>query len=187
MDEPHLASIHVGMPAQLGGADGERAWVSGIFKTPVSGPIWLGRLNLAGDGQADLRVHGGPDKAVLAYSADHYPFWTGRLPGVDFPYGAFGENFTIAGLTEDSVCIDDVYRVGDAAIYVTQPRQPCWKLARKLGTKEIGPLVIGTGYTGWYFGVMHEGFVRTGDRLTLIHRPNPNWTIRRVNEDVINA
>lgn len=185
MDTPVIVSIQVGKPAEHPASAGEKAWTSGIFKQPVRGQVWLGRLNLAGDGQADLSVHGGAYKAVMAYSAGHYPFWRERLPGIDFPYGAFGENFTIDGLDEDTVYVGDIYRVGDAAIQVTQPRQPCWKLARRLGTREIGPLVIGTGYSGWYFGVVHEGALQAGDTLTLLQRPNPDWTIRRVNDELI--
>jgi MOSC domain-containing protein YiiM len=186
MEDARLVSVQIGMPTRIAPQDGERAWISGIFKTPVRGPIWLHTLNLEGDAQADLRVHGGPFKAVLAYSADHYPFWKERLPGVDFEYGAFGENFTVSGLTEDTVCADDIFRIGQAELCVTQPRQPCWKLARKL-TRDIGPLVIGTGYSGWYLSVLREGYVQAGDAITLLDRPNPDWTIRRVNDDLIQA
>src|SRR5690606_18685860 len=108
----------------------DRPWTTGFFKEPTLGPVWLGRTNLEGDGQADLVHHGGPDKAVLAYSADHYAAWREVLNNPALPFGAFGENFTIEGLKEADVCIGDTWKVGDeATIQLSQPRQPCWKLA----------------------------------------------------------
>src|ERR1700722_16927674 len=128
-----LTSVQVGMPRNYGFEDAadthDKPWTTGFFKAPVDGPIFVGTTNLAGDGQADLKNHGGVDKAVLAYSADHYPRWRDelRLPGM--PFGAFGENLTIAGLKEELVCIRDIFRVGTVTFEVSQPRQPCWKLA----------------------------------------------------------
>lgn len=158
----------------------ERSWTSAIFKEPVEGPIRLGTLHLAGDGQADPRVHGGPEKAVLAYSADHYPLWNADLAPLRLPYGAFGENFTIAGQTEASVCIGDTYSVGEARVQVAQPRTPCWKLARKWDLKDLPARVLDTGRTGWYFRVLQEGEVRRGMAIDLLERPLPQWTVARV-------
>ena len=174
---------------KLFGLDGrDRSWTSGIFKAPISGPVWLGATNLEGDGQEDLKVHGGPDKAVMAYSADHYPFWRSKLTHLpELPYGAFGENFTLGGLTEDNVYMQDIYRIGEAVVQVTDPRQPCWKLARRMQTKEVGPLMIGTGYSGWYFRVLTEGHVEPGLPVELVERPDSFWTIRKFNDDVVYA
>ncbi|MBZ0281898.1 MAG: MOSC domain-containing protein [Anaerolineae bacterium] len=187
-DTPLLISLQVGLPRKVtdtGFTGKASTWESGIFKTPVTGAIWLGETHLAGDGQADLSVHGGPDKAVLAYSADHYPFWQTRLP--DIQYGAFGENFTIAGLTEDTVCINDVYAIGEARVQVSQPRQPCWKLARKLQSRDLPAHVIETGFSGWYFRVLMEGHVEAGQPIELVERSLSDWTITRVNREIIYA
>ena len=120
MSAPLLVSIQVGLPAVRGlpGSDDpmDQTWTSGIVKAPVDGPVWLGRTNLAGDGQADLVNHGGLDKAVLSYAAAHYPGWRRELERPDLPHGAFGENFTVDGLTEDAVCIGDTYTLGDDVV-----------------------------------------------------------------------
>lgn len=180
---PHLLSLQVGMPQEVvtETRQGHMAWTSGIFKAPVEGPVWLGTLNLKGDGQADLTVHGGPDKAVLACSADHYHFWREEFPDIDWQPGAFGENFTIAGLTEDDVCISDIYSIGEAIIQVSQPRQPCWKLAAKLERPTLPKWVIKTGFSGWYFRVLQEGIVAAGQTLQLVERTIPDNTIAAVN------
>ena len=160
----------------------DRPWVTSFFKDPVDGPVWLGLTNLAGDGQADLENHGGPDKAVLAYAAAHYPLWRAELGRPDLPYGAFGENFTIAGLTEATVCIGDVYAIGEARVQVSQPRQPCWKIARRWRIKDLTARVRETGRTGWYLRVLTEGYVEPGLPVTLIERPYPQWTVARATE-----
>lgn len=138
-----LRSIQVGKPRTYAGESDidwmRRPWSTGIFKSLVAAPVRLGATQLEGDGQADLTVHGGPDKAVCVYSADHYAFWRSALgeyiEGAEFPFGAFGENLTLEGVTEDDVCIGDVWAVGDEAgamVQVSQPRQPCWKLAQEV-------------------------------------------------------
>jgi len=183
MSTPLLVSIQVGLPRWHGhpGADDpmDRPWESGFFKQAVDGPRWLGRTNLAGDGQADLVNHGGPDKAVLCYAASHYPAWRAELDRPDLPHGAFGENFTIEGLTEETVHLGDTYRLGDAIVQVSQPRQPCWKLAWRWRLKELTALVERSGRTGWYIRVLEEGEVRAGLGLTLLKRPYPEWTVKR--------
>lgn len=183
MEQPVVLSIQVGLPQERGrdGADDpmDRPWTSAIFKEAVTGPVWLGRTNLEGDRQADRKNHGGPDKAVLLYAASHYPAWRQELGLEAFPFGAFGENFTVAGLTEETVCIGDVLAVGGAVVQVSQPRQPCWKLAFRWRIKDLTARVERTGRTGWYARVLQEGPVRPGDALTLLERPHPAWTAAR--------
>ena len=183
MSTPHLVSIQVGLPRAYGREDADdpmdRPWETGFFKQPVDGPRWLGKTNLVGDGQADLVNHGGEDKAVLCYAATHYPGWRTELQRPDLPHGAFGENFTIDGLTEETVCVGDTYRLGEAVVQVSQPRQPCWKLAWRWRMKELTALVERSGRTGWYIRVLEEGEVRPGLDLTLLDRPYPEWTVKR--------
>lgn len=185
--EAILASIQVGRPRDLGdegAADPmEKPWTSGFCKAPTPGPVALRRTNLDGDGQADLVNHGGPDKAVCCYPESHYAGWRAELGLPEMPFGAFGENFTIAGPSEPDVFIGDVFRVGDAGVIVqvSQPRQPCWKLARRWKIKTLTALVQKSGRTGWYFRVLAEGLVSPGDALTLVERPHPDWSIARAN------
>lgn len=181
---PRLLSIQVGLPrthGTEGAADPhDRPWTTAFYKEPVPGPVALGALGLAGDGVADPRFHGGPDKAVLAYSADHYPFWR-ELLGHALPFGAFGENLTLAGQTEADVCIGDVYALGAVRVQVTQPRQPCWKLARRWRRSDLATLVQENGRTGWYFRVLAEGPVTEERDWGLVERPYPQWTIAEAN------
>lgn len=186
MVTPILSSIQVGAPRQHGREDAtepmERLWTTGVFKEPVAGALWLGTTNLEGDGQADLIHHGGPDKAVLAYSADHYTSWQHELQNPLLPFGAFGENFTIQGLTESDVCIGDIWQVGsDAIVQVSQPRQPCWKLARRWRIKSLALQLQQTGRTGWYFRVIQQGRVEAGMVMTLRNRIHPKWSITQCN------
>jgi MOSC domain-containing protein YiiM len=186
MLEPTVRAIHVGQPHTYGRDDAsdplERVWTTGFVKHPVVGPLWLGRTNLVGDGQADLQNHGGPEKAVCVYAAEHYPFWRATLAKPELPWGAFGENFTVEGLIEAAVCIGDVYAVGDALMQVSQPRQPCWKLARRWRVKDLAAQVQRTGHTGWYFRVLQEGDVAPGQPLRLLERPYAQWSVARANE-----
>jgi len=131
-----------------------------VDKRAVEGPVWLGRENLAGDGQADRQHHGGPDHAVLAYSIDHYPAWREEL-GRELPPGSFAENLAITGRDESTVCIGDTYAIGTALVQVAQPRQPCVKIARRLGIPDLTRRVERTGRTGWYLRVLMR---RRGDR-----------------------
>lgn len=185
---PALLSVQVGAPRALGregAADPmDRPWVTGFFKEPVAGPVWVGRANVAGDGQADRVNHGGPDKAVLAYAAAHYDRWRPELGLPGMPFGGFGENFTVAGLTEQTVCVGDTYRVGggDVRVQVSQPRQPCWKLGRRWRVKDLPNRVIENGRSGWYFRVLAEGPVEGGMPLELLDRPHPEWTVARAND-----
>jgi MOSC domain-containing protein YiiM len=180
-----LSSIQVAMPASYGSENAsdihDRGWTTGFFKTPVEGPVFVGTTNLEGDGQADLENHGGVDKAVLAYSADHYDKWWHEL-GMDMPHGAFGENLTIAGLNEGSVHIGDVFGIGEARFEVSQPRQPCWKLARRWRMHELPGLVVQNGRSGWYLRVLKPGRIARQMAVALLERPNPEWSIARANQ-----
>lgn len=180
---PVLTSIQVGRPrwhGTPGAADPmDRPWSSGFFKEPVAGPVRVAAHHLDGDGQADLENHGGPEKAVLGYSADHYPDWRRELSLPELPFGAFGENLTISGQTEADVCVGDVWRIGPVVLAVTQPRQPCWKLARRWKLKDLPARVVETARGGWYFRVVEEGVIEAGMPVELVERPNPEWTIER--------
>jgi MOSC domain-containing protein YiiM len=180
---PTLLSIQVGLPRTLGtpGADNpmDRPWTSGFFKEPVNTPVRVTRLGIVGDGVADRINHGGPDKAVLAYSADHYPGWSAELGISPLPFGAFGENLTVSHLTEDEVCVGDVWACGELVFEVSQPRQPCWKLARRWRVKDLPARVVESGRSGWYLRVLVEGEIVAGLPFTLTNRPNPDWTVRR--------
>lgn len=182
-----IISLQVGQPAEHTSslADGNSpVWVSGIWKAPVTGRVRLNPTNLDGDQQADLKNHGGPDKAVCCYSADHYAYWQAALglSESQFPPGAFGENWTLAGLTEDTVCIGDIYEVGTARVQVSQPRMPCWKLGRRWERPAL-PLEVQTaGKTGWYLRVREPGEIGAGDALTCLERPLPEWPVARINQ-----
>ncbi|MCU0476072.1 MAG: MOSC domain-containing protein [Anaerolineae bacterium] len=160
--------------------DRESEWTSGIFKQPVAGQVHVGRLNLAGDQQADLKNHGGEHQAVMAYSAEHYDLWRAELPDTAWAYGGFGENFTISGQDEHSVCIGDVYTVGDARLEVSAQRLPCWKLARRWDMKDLTARVERNKRSGWYMRVLQEGAVEAGMSVRLVARPYPNLTIHTV-------
>lgn len=181
-----VVSVQVGVTRDLGHADAsdvfDRSWTTGIFKQTVSGPVFVGADRLAGDEQADPTVHGGRDKAVCAYSADHYPHWVGILWPEVGAFGAFGENLSIAGVTEDDVCVGDIWAAGDIRLEVSQPRQPCWKLGRKWRIHDLPDQVVRTGRTGWYFRVLQQGLITAGTTLTLIDRPAPEWTITAANQ-----
>ena len=181
----YIVSLQVGLPRVVEVKDtptfSGQTWTTGFFKLPVTNPVWLGKLNLDGDAQADLENHGGLDKAVNVYPIEHYPYWTQTLSLTDPPSGAFGENFTTNGLSESEVCIGDTFEIGESLVQVSQPRQPCWKLARRWGVKDLAIQFQETGRTGWYFRVLREGFVKAEERLVLIDRPHPQWTIAAAN------
>jgi MOSC domain-containing protein YiiM len=160
----------------------DRPWVSGFCKGPVTGPVALRWTNLDGDAQADLENHGGVNKAVCCYPAIHYDVWRRELDRPEAVFSDFGENFTIDGLSEPDVCIGDVWKVGSAVVQVSQPRGPCWKLARRWKIKTLAYQVQQTGRTGWYLRVLTEGVVSPGAPITLDDRPCPDWTIARANQ-----
>lgn len=144
--------------------------------------MWVGRTNVRGDGQANRRVHGGPDKAVLAYAERHYADWRVELELPDLPYGAFAENFTVRGLDEQSVCVGDIYAVGDARVQVSQPRQPCVNIAHRWRIPSLTQQVETSGRTGWYLRVLGEGLVEAGQAIELLERPSPEWSVMRAAE-----
>ena len=165
---PSLISIQVGVP-RIVKLEGEEV-STGIFKAPIEKRLRLRHLNLEGDQQADLSVHGGQNKAVYAYPSEHYPFWKKALPGVDLPWGAFGENFTTSGLLEKDVCIGDRFTIGAAEVVVTQPRLPCFKLNLKFNRDDMVKRFLASHYSGFYLRVLREGEVGAGDEIVPIHR-----------------
>ncbi len=153
-------------------------WTSAIFKSPIKGAIQVSPTALADDQQADLNNHGGPDNIVLAYDAAHYPVWQRQLAIADLPFGSFGENFTVDGFTDESVCIGDIWRVGESLrLQVSQARQPCYKLARRLGQPLIVKLIKERGWGGWYLRVLDEGPAEAGMTITLEKRFHPDWPV----------
>ncbi len=161
-----LVSVNVGRPREVEW-HGKNVLTS-IFKAPLSGRIRVRRLNLDGDEQSDLSVHGGVDKAVYAYPSEHYAFWGRELPDTALPWGAFGENLTVEGLLEDRVCIGDHVRCGDVELVVTQPRLPCFKLGIRFGRADMVKRFQRSGRSGFYFAVVSEGEIGAGDGLELV-------------------
>ncbi len=173
-----VVSINVGLPREVDW--GGKTVGTSIFKAPVAGRVRVERLNLVGDRQADLTVHGGADKAVYAYPAEHYAFWREELPGADLPWGAFGENFTTQGLIEDSVRVGDRLEVGSAEFVVTQPRMPCFKLGIRFGRPDMVKRFLRSGRTGFYLAVLREGEVTAGDAVTLTARHAAGVTVAAI-------
>jgi MOSC domain-containing protein YiiM len=163
-----LVSVNVGLP-RLVNRNGETV-STGIFKAPVAGRVMVRTLNLDGDRQADLSVHGGPTKAVYAYPSEHYEYWQRELPGIELPWGVFGENFTTLGLLESEVNIGDKFRIGTALFMVTEPRMPCYKLGIRFGRSDIIRRFLASVRTGFYFAVLQEGDVGIDDPIELIER-----------------
>ena len=163
-----VVSINVGLPREVEWHG--KAVFTSIFKAPVAGSVKVGRLNVEGDRQSDLAVHGGTDKAVYVYPAEHYTFWRAELPGVELPWGTFGENFTTEGLVEDAVHIGDRFGIGSAEFAVTQPRMPCYKLGIRFGRPDMVRRFLRSGRTGFYMAVTREGEVAAGDAVASIAR-----------------
>jgi MOSC domain-containing protein YiiM len=164
--EMKLISVNVGLP-RIVRSNGEPL-STGIFKEPVAGRVVLRTLNLDGDRQADLSVHGGPSKAVYVYPSEHYDYWKRELPEMELPWGMFGENFTTTGLFESELNIGDKFRVGSAVVMVTEPRMPCYKLGIKFGRPDIVKRFLASERTGFYFAVLQESEVGVGDPIELI-------------------
>ncbi len=154
---------------------------TGIFKEPVDGPVMIRELNLNGDQQADLRVHGGAKKAVYAYPAEHYDYWRRELPEVTFSWGNFGENLTTEGLVEDSLHIGDRLRLGSAILQVSQPRMPCYKLQIRFGRDDMIKRFLLSGRSGFYFSVIEPGEVRAGSEISIVSRDAEQLTIADTN------
>lgn len=181
MANARVLSVQVGLaqsyePETLEG----RPWRSAIDKRPVEGPVWARRLGLDGDQQNNLKVHGGPDRAINLYPSEHYEYWR-ATPGLEaMSGGAFGENFTTQGLLETDTCIGDVFQVGEVVVEVSQPRGPCENLNRRWHSHELMRRASDSTRIGWYFRVLQEGQVRAGDALERVQHPFPDMTIARV-------
>src|SRR5882762_82633 len=171
MSPMRIVSVDVGPPSQVIWKGTQVS--TGIFKDPVEGPVDVKRLNLVGDRQADLSVHGGPDKAVYAYPAEHYPYWRQELPQAELPWGVFGENLTTEGLSEDTLHIGDRLRVGSALLVVTQPRVPCYKLTIRFDRDDMIKRFIASRFSGHYFAVVEEGQLANGSTMEVVER-DPN-------------
>jgi len=163
-----LVSVNVGLPRDVPWRG--RIVRTSIWKSPVAARVHVATLDLDGDQQADLAVHGGAEKAVYAYPAEHYAYWRGELPGTDLPWGAFGENLTTEGMLETEVRIGDRLQVGSAVLVVTQPRMPCFKLGIRLGRADVVKRFLRSGRTGFYLAVLSEGDVAPGDRVEFAGR-----------------
>ena len=173
-----LVAISVGRPKEVQWRG--RSVQTSIFKTPVSGRVHVTRLNIEGDEQSDLSVHGGAEKAVYVYPAEHYSFWRRELPDTELPWGAFGENFTTEGLLEDEVWIGDRYRVGSVELVVTQPRMPCYKLAIRFGRADMVKRFLQSGRSGFYLAVEREGELSPGDAIERFARDERRLTVADV-------
>jgi MOSC domain-containing protein YiiM len=174
-----IAGLQVGQPQKLVTSAG-RDWRSAIFKQPVSGRVRLQGENFAGDYQANRKYHGGPDKAVCVYSVEHYVDLRRELDR-PFTAGAFGENLTVVGLTEDRVCIGDTLAIGEVRIQVSQPRQPCANISKRWEVPRLPRLMETTGWTGFYCRLLAAGDVGADDAIAVVERPYPEWTIQRAN------
>ncbi|MAI69716.1 MAG: MOSC domain-containing protein [Rhodopirellula sp.] len=181
-----IESVQIGKVLTEGNPDSrdpaEHQWTTGFYKSPVEHPVEMGCLGIGGDFVADARHHGGVDKAVLCYAADHYLRWSEELPDLKMGPGAFGENLTIRGVDEESVCIGDQFKIGPCRVEVSQPRQPCWKIARRWGLSTLTKHVTQTGRTGWYIRVLEPGPIQAGQEIALLDRPHPDWSIAKANE-----
>ncbi|CAN5761548.1 MOSC domain-containing protein [soil metagenome] len=181
-----LLSLQIGTPA-IHGTEGSsnpltKPQLTAFYKKPVTGPVQILAETLEGDGVGNRKVHGGPDKAICAYPSEHYTHWQQSLTLLaKEPFGAFGENFTTQGLLETEVCVGDIFSLGTALLQISQPRQPCYTLARRWQLKNFPVLVDAAGFTGWYFRVLQTGVVHTGDTFTRQEQPLPQWTIARAN------
>jgi MOSC domain-containing protein YiiM len=173
-----ITSINVGLPQEL--TTKTKTYETSINKAPISERLFLSKLNIDGDQQADLDNHGGEDKAVCVYSLDHYPFWEKEL-GMKLEAASFGENLTVKGLTEKAVHIGDTFQFGEAVVQVSQPRQPCFKLAEKWNTPKLPLRVQQTGFSGYYFRVLQEGWISKEDGLELIQEHPAKPTIEHIN------
>jgi MOSC domain-containing protein YiiM len=170
-----LVSVNVGLPREVTWHG--RVVRTSIWKDPVEGLVHVSALNLEGDQQSDLSVHGGPEKAVYAYPREHYEYWRRELPGTDLPWGTFGENFTTEGLLEPDIRIGDRIRAGSAEFLVTQPRMPCFKLGIRFGHDDMVKRFMRSGRPGFYLAVVREGEVAKGNLLEIVGRDEHGVTV----------
>jgi MOSC domain-containing protein YiiM len=174
----NLISVNVGLPRRVE-HNGEPV-ATGIYKSPVAERVKVNQLNLEGDGQADLRVHGGFSKAVYAYPFEHYEFWQREFPETDLPFGIFGENLTTQGLFETEVCIGDKFRIGTAEFMVTEPRFPCFKLGIRFGRTDIIRRFQKSLRSGFYLAVLRTGEIGAGDKIEIISRDENKVTVEEI-------
>ena len=174
-----IESLQVGLPEKLRTAQ-NRTWESAIAKKPVQGAVSLGEENFAGDYQANRKYHGGPDKAVCAYSCEHFPVWNARFE-LTLPGGAFGENLTVADLTEDKICVGDVLAIGTAILQISQPRMPCASVAKRWNRPDLPQAMMDTGFTGFYCRVLRTGDIEAGQVVAITERIYPEWSVARAN------
>jgi MOSC domain-containing protein YiiM len=175
-----LISVNVGLPREVTWKG--KTFSTGIFKTPVSDRMMVRSLNLDGDGQADLTVHGGLDKAVYVYPFEHYDYWRSELPNTELTPGIFGENFTVTGFREEELNIGDRFQIGTVKLMVTQPRMPCYKLGIRFGRPDMVKHFLASRRTGFYFSVLQEGEVGAGDTLELLSRNDNNITVADITQ-----
>jgi MOSC domain-containing protein YiiM len=175
-----IISVNIGLPREVDWNG--RTVRTGIFKQPVKDRVMLRSLNLDGDGQADLTVHGGLEKAVYVYPFEHYDYWQSELPDTELTLGNFGENFTTTGLREEELNIGDRFRIGTVKLMVTQPRLPCYKLGIRFGRADMVKRFLASRRTGFYFSVLQEGEVGTGDTLELLSRDDNNITVADITQ-----
>jgi MOSC domain-containing protein YiiM len=173
-----LISVNVGLPREVEWRG--RSVRTSIWKSPVTGRVPVAKLNLEGDAQSDLSVHGGPDKAVYVYPAEHYPFWRAELPDHELSWGAFGENLTTDGLLEPEVLIGDRIRIGSAEFVVTQPRMPCFKLGIRFGRDDMVKRFLRSERTGFYLAVLREGEIGAGEAIEFIERDGRGLSVSDV-------
>ena len=173
-----VLSVNVGLPRKI--LFNGQIITTAIFKDPVKGPISLRKLNLDGDKQADLTVHGGLDKAVYSYPSEHYDYWRKQFPNTDLVWGMFGENFTTEGLFEDAVNVGDQFQIGSAKLVATQPRMPCYKLGVRFGRMDVIRRFMASGRPGIYFKVLTEGEIQRDDKIKIIRRDKNNVTVKDI-------
>ncbi|WP_298908878.1 MOSC domain-containing protein [uncultured Nostoc sp.] len=173
-----LISVNVGLPREV-------TWKgkpvrTGIFKEPINSRVMVRELNLDGDRQADLTVHGGVDKAIYVYPFEHYEYWQSELPNTELTLGIFGENFTVTGFKEEELNIGDRFKIGSVELMVTQPRLPCYKLGIRFGRSDMVKRFLASRRSGFYFRVLQEGEVGVGDTLELMSRDDNNVTVANI-------
>lgn len=181
MEQTTVLEVRIGMAMPFN----HKNEPSAIIKNAVKGKVWLSKFGLVGDEQADKVKHGGLDKALHQYCSDHYKHWQRVVPlAENLAPGAFGENIVADIHDEANVCLGDCFRIGGAVVQVSQPRQPCWKLNVRINKSDFAKLVQSSGLTGWYYRVLEVGWISSGDSISLIQRPNPDWTIQNVHRAV---
>jgi MOSC domain-containing protein YiiM len=174
----HIVSVNIGQPREI--QMNGRVVLTSIFKAPILGRVAVRRHNIEGDRQSDLRVHGGPYKAVYAYASEHYQYWKQQLPQADLSWSSFGENLTLEGLVEEDAHIGDAYQVGSAILTVTQPRMPCFKLNLRFGRSDMVKRFWNSGFSGIYFSVTEEGHLEAGAKIELLERQTKSVSVADV-------